>query len=124
MKIVRRSNFGFELIISAASLLAIATPIAFGRAHAKPDLFQPQSNYKFEVASIKPDKSSASGNGLPRVRVNPAPDGFTASGVNLVQLISYAYGSPTSFSTLGSFNRDELYFQSNPISRAPDWFRA
>ena len=123
MKIVPKPNFGSELIMSIAGLLAIAAPIVFAKPHAKPIYFQSQSNYKFEVASIKPDKSSTSGGGLPKILVNPAPDGFTASGVNLVQLISYAYGSPTSFSILGSFNRDQLYFQKDPISRAPDWFR-
>ena len=122
MRISLKSNFRSELIVSVAALLAIAAPIVFGRAHSQPTLFQPQSNYKFEVASIKPYKSATSG-GLPKVLVNPAPDGFTASGVNLVQLISLAYGSPTSFSILGTFNRDQLYFQKDPISRAPDWFR-
>jgi uncharacterized protein (TIGR03435 family) len=120
MRIKLKSNFGSGLIVSVAGLLAIAAPIAFCRAHSKPILFQPQSNYKFEVASIKPDKSAALG-GLPRIRVNSAPDGFTVSGVNLLQLLSIAYGPPRSL--LGAFNRDQLYFQNEPISRAPDWFR-
>jgi uncharacterized protein (TIGR03435 family) len=124
MRITLSSNFGSGLAVNLAALLAISAPIALGRAHSNAILFQPQSNYKFEVASIKPDKSATTSNGLTRVRVNPAPDGFTASGVNLVQLISYAYGSPTSFSVLGAFNRDQLYFQKDPITRAPDWFRA
>lgn len=78
-------------MVSMAALLAIAMPIAFGRAHPKMIVLPPQSNYKFEVASVKIEKSPAFGNGLPKILVDPAPDGFTASGVNLVQLISYAY---------------------------------
>jgi uncharacterized protein (TIGR03435 family) len=116
-------NFRPTRITLVTCLLVIATSLAFVNARTNPNLYQSQSNYKFEVASIKPDKSSIASNGLPRVRVNPAPDGFTASGVNLVQLISLAYGSPTSFSLLGSLNRDQLYFQNNLVSRAPEWFR-
>lgn len=116
---------------SAAGFAALAVAIAFGLITAVHGRGQSQtqntsanfSGIKFEVASVKPDKSSTV-NGLIKVLVNPAPDGFSASGVNLLQLISIAYGQPNSFSLLGALNKDQLYFQNDPISRAPDWFRS
>lgn len=129
MKIARKSRFKIQLLLNAALLLAIATPIAFGLVHATPNRAQPKSqnktalarDYKFEVASVKAEKSPTFLNGLPVVHVDPVPDGFTASGVNLLQLISIAYGPPGSL--LNSFTVDQLYFQNDSISHAPDWFR-
>src|ERR1039458_2071097 len=66
MKIARKSRFKIQLLLNAALLLAIATPIAFGLVHATPNRAQPKSqnktalarDYKFEVASVKADRKS------------------------------------------------------------------
>jgi uncharacterized protein (TIGR03435 family) len=96
MKIVRRISVTGKLIMSALSVLAIAStaqgqePVASARV--------------YEVASIKPSKS-ASGNGFMRVGFSTTPDGLTAENVNLLMLIQWAYG----------VGKDRL-------SGAPEWF--
>src|SRR5580704_5228468 len=120
---------GKRRLLNTAGFAALAMTIAFGLINAAQSRAQSQnasaiaSDIKFEVASVKPDKSPTI-NGLIKVNVNPAPDGFSASGVNLIQVISIGYGQQSSFSLLNSFDKDQLYFQNDPISRAPDWFRS
>jgi uncharacterized protein (TIGR03435 family) len=75
---------------------AIAAPILFGLANATPRRAQSQtqdataigSEYRYEVATIKPNKSGDAGTDPGTYAV----DGFTATNVPLLMLVRQAYG--------------------------------
>jgi bla regulator protein blaR1 len=95
-RIGRKLNLRKKFLLGAAGFLAIAVPIAFGMARGEPGQANaPQSEKSaiatpnFEVASIKPDKSSSQ-----LVRwMDPPKDGrWYGSSVTLRLLIRAAYG--------------------------------
>ena len=106
-RILRKLDFTRKLLLSAAGLLAMALPVAFGVFNATPSLAQSQAGSTaavtpaYEVVSIKPNKSDGT---VMRLRLMFTPDGFEAEGVTLQTLIREAYG-----------------VQDNQISGAPSW---
>jgi uncharacterized protein (TIGR03435 family) len=93
-------------LLTAAGLLAVATPVVFGLLHAAQSPAESQAETTpamalvFEVASIKPDKYSS--------RMFKfgwySPETFTATGATLQILLREAYG-----------------VENNQISGAPNW---
>lgn len=106
--LARELNLRRKIILAAASTMALGSPVFVGitgssSADARPyaqDAAPAEHNYKFEVASIKPDKS-----GGDRLALNYSPDGFTAVNVTLRVLIRFAYGP----------------IEENRIIGGPDW---
>jgi uncharacterized protein (TIGR03435 family) len=104
--IVRGLDFSRKLLLSAAGLLAVAVPIAFGLLHATQTRAQSQTQNPtaiapvFQAASIKPNTSD---HGVFRMMFTP--DGFSATSVTLQMLIRTAYD-----------------VQEEQISGAPGWF--
>jgi uncharacterized protein (TIGR03435 family) len=86
-------KFRTKLLLSIAALAALAIPIAFSTAYAKPVQAQSQlaafnpSDFKFDVASIKLTKDPDGGWGL-----NPTSDGMHGLNVPLLYLVKEAYG--------------------------------
>jgi uncharacterized protein (TIGR03435 family) len=82
-----------RLFLDAAGLVCLAVSIAFSPAHAVRIQTQPQpaafnvSDFKFEVASIKPTKDPDGGWGL-----NNIIDGIRGLNVPLLYLVKEAYG--------------------------------
>jgi len=84
-----------KLFLSAAAIVAFAGPMAFSTAHAKPVQAQSQaqntfanlSDFKFDVASIKPNKSGVEG-----FRFQNPPNGLSGTNVSPQMLIHYAFG--------------------------------
>jgi uncharacterized protein (TIGR03435 family) len=80
-------------LLSVATVVTIVGPFAFHPAHAKsvqaqspPAAFN-LSDFKFEVASIKPTKTPDGG-----WHLNPTSDGITGVNVPLAYLVHQAYG--------------------------------
>jgi uncharacterized protein (TIGR03435 family) len=84
-----------KVLLIGAGLIAVAAPIAVGRAHAAPK--QPQSQtqntgaavpkFVYEIVSVKPSKPGTTGG----YTMN-TPDGYTAKGTLMIILIHYAFG--------------------------------
>ena len=97
----RRLDFRKKLLLGAAALSAIVVPVAFGVAYAAPRVAsnlglrgrQSQNaganlpEYKYEVASIKPNKSGGNSHSS-----HTADDEYTSSNATLMRLIRQAYG--------------------------------
>ena len=89
-----------KLLLGAAALLAIGVPLVFGLAHGQDGTASSAGSTtgstsgpapKFEVASIKPDKTETPGRMLFRI-MDPSNDGrFYATGPTLKMLIRIAY---------------------------------
>jgi len=94
-----------KLILSITAFTSLAIPISFGTARAKPLQAQSQpasynlSNFKFEVASIKPAKDPDGGWGL-----NNTTDGIRGLNVPLLYLVKAAYGIYEDHRYLGAPN--------------------
>ena len=92
-----RGTFGVraKLLLSASSLVIIAVPTAFSSAHATPMQTQPQSqgtltnpsDFKFDVVSIKPNKSGTEAFGFSDV-----PDAYGGKNISLEMIIRDAFG--------------------------------
>ena len=101
-------NVPRKLLLLTAAFAVIAVPIAFGLSHGSPMRGQAQSqkdvshSYQFEVASIKPDKSSAQ---ITRMMFNPA--GFNAENIRAQDIVKFAYG-----------------VEDNQIIGAPGWLNS
>ena len=101
-------------LLSVAALVTLAVPFAFSPAHAKPPQAQPQSqpaafnvsDFKFEVASIKPTKTPDGG-----WHLNPTSDGITGVNVPLVYLVHQAYGIYENYRYQGAptWHRSDCY---------------
>jgi bla regulator protein blaR1 len=102
--VVRKLGLRNKILLSVATIVAIATPIVFGLVSGMPQSATPDKadaanrTFSYEVASIKPEKS-----GTMMFRVFNTPDGFTAT-TTLLALIRVAYG-----------------IEDNQISGAPGW---
>jgi bla regulator protein blaR1 len=107
----RRLDFGKKLLLGVAGLVAIAVPVAFGLAHAAPRPRQPQNgsanlpDFKYEVASIKPNKSGGNNHNS-----RTAEDEYVTSNASLMRLIRQAYGLSV---------RDK--FDDGRVLEAPSW---
>jgi uncharacterized protein (TIGR03435 family) len=92
-----------RLFLSIATLAMLIIPIAFTPAHAKSSQTQATSfnlsDFKFEVASIKPAKNPEGGWGL-----NYTSDGIRGLNVPLLYLIKNAYGIYEDYRFLGAPN--------------------
>jgi uncharacterized protein (TIGR03435 family) len=105
-----------KLLLSAAGLAAIVAPLAFGLTHATApraqaqgqDTFAIPPEFKYEVASIKPNEQYVGG--LLQVNARETPDGYIARNILLVMLLNSAYGQN------GSLKEGQLL-------GAPDWVR-
>jgi uncharacterized protein (TIGR03435 family) len=103
----RKLDCGKKLLLTAAGLLAVATPFVFGLLHATQGRAESQDAnsshaYEYEVASIKPNKS-----GTNMVRLMFSPDGLTATNGTLQMFINAAYG-----------------VEDNQISGGPSWLNS
>jgi bla regulator protein blaR1 len=91
-RVASRLDFNKKLLLIAAGLIAVATPIVFGLLNATPTRAESQAGNTttqlplFEVASIKPNKS-----GEPNVRLMFTPNGFSATNAPLGEVIRLAY---------------------------------
>jgi uncharacterized protein (TIGR03435 family) len=85
-----------RLFLSIAALSALVVPIAFTPARATPVQTQPQpktfnvSDFKYDVASIKPSPPPTGGGMM--VGMRETPDGLVATNVPLLWLVQSAYG--------------------------------
>ena len=85
-------DFNRKLLLIAAGLIAVTTPILFGLLNATPTRAESQAGSTatklpvFEVASIKANKS-----GEPNVRLFLTPNGFSATNAPLGEVIRLAY---------------------------------
>jgi bla regulator protein blaR1 len=78
---------GNALVASAMICGAAPTNKAFAQSQSSAEA----PKFEYEVASIKPAKPGPASGGF-RIGIMNAPDGFTASNVNLEMLLSTAYG--------------------------------
>lgn len=98
-----------RLFLSIAAVTALAIPVTLSPAHAKPAHAQAQpkefnlSDFRFDVASIKPAKDPSGGWGL-----NNTPDGIRGMNVPLLYLVKDAYG----------------IYEDNRYSEAPNWIKS
>jgi uncharacterized protein (TIGR03435 family) len=71
---------------------------------------QANKNFKFEVISIRPDKSGTGSYGNYMMLYGPSPVGYRGN-TNLASLIEFAYGARnvTKISGLPSWARQDLY---------------
>jgi len=102
--VMDKLNFGKKLLLCAAGLIAIATPLIFGlldakQAHAQPDAQSADVGMAipaYEHASIKLNKegtaSLKTGNGIIRQRLMIKPGEFTATNASLQDLLRVAFG--------------------------------
>lgn len=111
--VVRKLDFTRRLLLSAVAVLAIATPIIFGLAHATPSRAQSQDAVTagtapgFDSVSIKPSElntTTYAGTKTRMVKMMFGPDGYQASNVTMRSLIQEAYG-----------------VQANQILGGPEW---
>jgi bla regulator protein blaR1 len=101
-------NFSRAAMLIATGLVAVAVPIAFGQASATQGTAAAQAAstaaaapaLAFDIASIKPDKST---DGMSRLGLMPGSN-FVATNVSPLMLIRMAYG-----------------VEDNQISGAPSW---
>lgn len=106
--VVRRMDFRRKLLLGAAGLAALLVPLVSGLTHAAQPRIAAQGEtptvtaLRYDVASIKPNKS-----GDNRVMMRLTPDGLSATGSNLMMLVTFAYG----------VNPDQ-------IAAAPDWLKS
>jgi uncharacterized protein (TIGR03435 family) len=90
---VRKLDLGRKLLLMAVGLIAIVAPIVFGQANAAQGAAESRTQstsataFEYEVASIKPNKSSDI-----KSKFWFRRDGLSATGVNLQTLIGFAYG--------------------------------
>jgi uncharacterized protein (TIGR03435 family) len=99
---------------TAIVLSALAVPMAFGFAVARPKGQQSQSQaspaeavkFEYEVASFKPVKSGSAGGPI-RIGIGYPPDGFNGSNVTIQMLITQAFG-----------------IQPYQLSGGPDWLNS
>jgi uncharacterized protein (TIGR03435 family) len=97
-----------KLLLTAAGLAAIAAPFLFSLAHPSPshaqsqaqDTFAVPPEYKYEVASVKPNERHLGG--MLEVMARDTPDGYIARNILLVMLINSAYGQN------GALKKDQL----------------
>jgi uncharacterized protein (TIGR03435 family) len=98
-----------KLLLSAAALGTLAIPLVYGTARATPVQAHSQpatlnlSDFRFDVASIKPAKDPSGGWGL-----NATPDGIHGQNVPLLNLVEEAYG----------------IYEDNRYSGAPNWINS
>ena len=90
----RKLSFTKKLMLSGAALAAIALPVAFGVTHAAPGRAWWQSQnpatapeFKYEVASIKPNKSNSNSRSS-----HTTDDEYRTTNSTLMRLIRQAYG--------------------------------
>jgi uncharacterized protein (TIGR03435 family) len=111
---VRKLDFGRKLLLSAAGLVSIALPIAFGLLNGTQSRAKSQARDSaatapaYEVASTKLNKAGTAAlktGGIVSQRLNLGPGTFTAENISMWELIRLAY-------------RVEDY----QVSGAPDWF--
>ena len=103
----KKLEFGKKLLLSAAGMLVVTTPVIVGVVNAPLIRAQSQSAapVAFEVASVKANKSEDR-----RMGMQSTPGGrFTATNLPLYLLITVAYNLP---------------FQSNRLSGGPEWIRS
>ncbi len=86
-------NRGRKIVLATLGAAAIAAPVIFSLMHALQVRAQPPQtattpSLTFDVASIKPDRSS--GRGI-NISISFSDDGFTATGVTVKDLIEAAY---------------------------------
>jgi uncharacterized protein (TIGR03435 family) len=94
-RISNNLEMGKKLLLTGVGFAAVAGPLVFGMLNAAPKQTVPQTSqslvtrsHSFEVASIKPDKSSA-----PAMRLHFEPDGrFHAETIPFKMIIEEAYG--------------------------------
>lgn len=102
-RVMEKLNSSRKLMLSAAGLLTVATPVVGGLLHATRSRAQSQhaatTSAIYDVASIKPNKS-----GTNMVRLLFTPDGLSATNGTAQMLINVAYG-----------------VENNQISGAPSW---
>jgi bla regulator protein blaR1 len=92
----RKMDFGKKLFLGTAGFLAFAVPVAFGLAYAAPRVASRGrhsqnasanlSEYKYEVASIKPTKSNPNSH-----HSDTTDDELRAVNISLMRLIRQAY---------------------------------
>jgi bla regulator protein blaR1 len=109
--VARNLDFSRKLLVAAAALIAVLTPVGFGLANAPQRLdelprqdtatFGPE--FKYDVISIKPNKSANA-----RYGGRDLPDGFIRTGATPEILFNDAYGP---------IRIDQIY-------GAPDWFNS
>lgn len=106
-----------RFLLNTAGLLAVAVTAAFGLANAAASQAQPQAQdtpafgpeFKYDVASIKPDKSDSSWVGF---RARPAADEFIVKNVTLRGLFGMAYRR----------DNGKTPFRPEQILGTPNWF--
>jgi len=97
---MKRFDYAFggrrNLLLSAAGLMAVATPLFVGAIGAPSIRAQSQSQntaasrvYEYDVASIKLSKPSGE---MTMVRYMPTPDGFSGTNIMIRDLINIAFG--------------------------------
>ena len=102
--VVSKLDLRIKVLLSLATIVAVAAPILFGLASGTRQSIAPQSadttkeTFSYEVATIKPEKS-----GSMMFRVLNTPDGFSAN-TTVQMLIRDAYG-----------------IEDSQISGAPGW---
>lgn len=105
-RLMEKLNFKRKLMLSAAGLLTVATPVVLGLLHATQSRAQSQNaattSAAYDVASIKPNKS-----GTNTVRLMFTPDGLSATNGTAQMLVDVAYG-----------------VENNQISGAPSWLNS
>jgi bla regulator protein BlaR1 len=98
--VVHKLDFSRRLLLSAAALVAIVAPIAFGLFNATPSRAQSQESsanaaVSFQSVTIKPGEIPTLAGGpqvVHDVRMMVGPAGFRADNVSLRALIQEAYG--------------------------------
>jgi len=112
----RRLNFSRKLLLAVAGFAALTMPLVFGVTHAGASRarFQPQdatpnlAEFKYEVASIKPNKSGTNSHGT-----QSSAEEYRAVNISAMRLIRQAYGF-----ALGT------EFNDGRVVGAPSWLDA
>jgi len=96
--VVRKLDFSRKLLLSAAGLVAVVMPIAFGVLNATQSRAQSQVQVAgiippvYEAVSIEPASSKANKSGVASSRMTFHWSEFTATNVTLQELMGTAYG--------------------------------
>jgi len=114
----RKLNFSKKLLLGATGLALITVPVLFGVARATPsptysdvqDTSASPLEFKFEVATIKANKSGGFGGGMSVLGRGPTTNQYAATNVTLMDLIRQAYGIEVGFEG-----------DNGLISGAPSW---
>jgi uncharacterized protein (TIGR03435 family) len=88
-RVGRSLNVGTKVALAAAAMTALILPVVVGAivtASAQVRGVVPEATERFEVATIRPNKTSKGFEGL-----SPRPGSFSATGVTLQDLITFAY---------------------------------